>query len=820
VRQFPAFCALLLFLTSSAFAAGREIGVVRPEVPANTGRSAVATDGSKFLAAWSVAGAKEVSVHVTMLDRDGNRGTDVTIAMAAGAVSALRVFFVAETYTVIWADGNGIHMSRLSRDGSLLQEKLIDSELPLTFVAAATDGARIAIAKQGDLTDLRIVVFDPAGEGRQELRFPICGKTTDLAFAGNALVVPSVSGELCVRRIPLDGATPITSKLPGVSGAAAVIADGDDALIVWSPAGRTLRAAILTRNGFAGDAIDVVDGSAGLDRITMPRLTRSGENFLLTFGANAIPNQPLATASYAMTIDPAGRTLHGPIDVMAGNPASIDAATTASRALLVRSAGFSFTVGSVIDLQNDFQIIRRSLIAIVPVRPQDISQGGIAVASNGLDFLATFSESHAPFYSIGAAAIGFDGSLLGSLTEIAPDSFTFSNGGALAFAPNVYLHGAGDGYSVLISRFTANGMLIDTQPLVIAGETYGLPMVASDGRNFLVVWSGSNGQSIRAVVVTPTGDIGPAFTIATAPAKRHLGGPQVASDGKRFVITYGMFRESTGPHDFDTFLTLHAIAATADGATGQPITIPGAKGYGQRIASSGRDFLIAGSAPEGVIGWPLTVDGLSLQTRFPLLIARVDQYAFPGVAWNGGEYVIAFRYATLSSETFLGVTRLRNGITSEVVTTTTGPYPFGGMDVPVIAVNSLGTELILVNEARDRTSRAGHVVVYLGSEITEHVERPYAPLITSVRHAGDHLTLTWNRTTANELGFYLRAENAGSGYGPIFIPAGATTFDLSSQFASIQTATTFTLYAWNAAGTSPPSNTYTLLPSRRVVGRR
>lgn len=816
--RFLGLSLVLLFLTSSAFGAGREIGVVRPELPANTGRSAVATNGSGFLAAWAVVGTREVTVHAAALDGDGNRGADATIAMAAGAVSALRVFAIGDAYTVIWADVKGVHASRVSDNGNLLQETVADSS-PSAFLAATDGGTRIAIAQQGDLTGVRIVVFDPTEGGRQELNLANCGKPTDLAFVGNALVLTSVSGELCVRWIPLDGAAPITTRLPGVSAAAAVISAGDDALIVWSPAGRTVRAAILRRDGFAADPIDIVDAAAGLDHITMARLTRDGEDFLLTFGANAGPNQNQATASYAMALDSAGRTRHAPVLVIGGYPASIDAAVAADRAVLVMSVAppSPYTLGTAIDLRNDFHILRRNLIAMERVRPQDIPQGSISVASNGFDFLTTFRERHYPYYSMGAATIGYDGSPLG-VTELVPDGFTLSSSGSLAFAANVYLQVAGDNGSKLLRRFTANGVPIDAQPLVIAGEGYSLPVVATDGRNFLVVWTGNDGRSIRAAVVTPGGDVGAVRTIVTGPAKRRVGNPQVASDGSRFVITYEISREPLSTHDFDTFLTLHAIATTADGATGPSITIPGANGYSERIASSGRDFLIVGRAPEGVIGWPVTVDGLSLQTPYPRLYARVGDYAFPGVAWNGGEYVIAFRHMALSLETFLGVTRVRNGMPGEVVSTPTGRSPSESIEAPVIAVNALGTELILVNEARDRISNNGHVVAYLGSEITEHVERPRAPLITSARHAGDHVTLTWDRTSANERGFYLYAEYAWGSYGPIFIPAGATTFNFFE--ARVETATTFKLYAWNAAGMSPASNAYTLFPSRRAIGRR
>ena len=95
---------------------------------------------------------------------------------------------------------------------------------------------------------------------------------------------------------------------------------------------------------------------------------------------------------------------------------------------------------------------------------------------------------------------------------------------------------SGKDYDVLAARVSADGKVLDTQPLVVASgvDNQVLPDVASDGAGFLVVWQGYDprDQSFHgfAARVSRDGTVAPAVETGVAPQ------PLVAWNGTSFLV--------------------------------------------------------------------------------------------------------------------------------------------------------------------------------------------------------------------------------------------------------------------------------------------
>jgi hypothetical protein len=164
---------------------------------------------------------------------------------------------------------------------------------------------------------------------------------------------------------------------------------------------------------------------------------------------------------------------------------------------------------------------------------------------------------------------------------------------ALPFGPPGAYRG-----NIYAQRFSSALAVIDTQPIAIAvsGDSESDPLVASDGRDFLVTWTHVSVVSgIEARRVSADGTTSPVVMAAQEPA----GVESIAWDGARYAIAY-----ATGTPARDLLLT----HVTRDGAaTGDRVVVSATEtdeGDASLIAPAGGALRVAYTrvAPEPVYG--------------------------------------------------------------------------------------------------------------------------------------------------------------------------------------------------------------------------
>ena len=144
-----------------------------------------------------------------------------------------------------------------------------------------------------------------------------------------------------------------------------------------------------------------------------------------------------------------------------------------------------------------------------------------------------------------AARLGADGKVLDPKgIELAPAKTGVQTRPRVAFGGDVFLAVWQDlrndkDYDVLGARISPEGKVLDAEPIKIAAgpRTQALPDVASDGKAFVVVWQGLQGNETAyrgfARRIGADGRLGPAVTHGATPQ------PRVAWCGNHYLVAYG-----------------------------------------------------------------------------------------------------------------------------------------------------------------------------------------------------------------------------------------------------------------------------------------
>ena len=119
-----------------------------------------------------------------------------------------------------------------------------------------------------------------------------------------------------------------------------------------------------------------------------------------------------------------------------------------------------------------------------------------------------------------------------------------SNGSEFLVAWEDRRDGSIDETDIYASRVAADGTTLDPDgiPIATAAGLQWTPEVASDGTNFLVVWTDSsagNRGDVLAARVTPQGEVlDPGGFVLTAPEQYGGYRPHAAFDGENYLVTY------------------------------------------------------------------------------------------------------------------------------------------------------------------------------------------------------------------------------------------------------------------------------------------
>ncbi|HYO76067.1 MAG TPA: hypothetical protein VE010_06350, partial [Thermoanaerobaculia bacterium] len=180
-------------------------------------------------------------------------------------------------------------------------------------------------------------------------------------------------------------------------------------------------------------------------------------------------------------------------------------------------------------------------------------------------------------------------------------------------------------------RLTSDGQPIDTQPLLVTTSDASNPVVASNGTDFLIAWlEGFEGEfpspdrtDIHAARLGASGTVEPSFAIAIGPNNQRSAA--IASDGRDYVIVYAEAEPSSGGAVVSKkVLREGALAGTTADAPGQLIATRAEEPLQPAIAALPNGYVVAWEESTGTSYAELrltTIDRSGAPTRDAVLIA-------------------------------------------------------------------------------------------------------------------------------------------------------------------------------------------------------
>ena len=239
----------------------------------------------------------------------------------------------------------------------------------------------------------------------------------------------------------------------------------------------------------------------------------------------------------------------------------------------------------------------------------------------------------------------------------------FSSTGYRAFNPVVSFDGANflvvwsveiqDDVLIYGTRVSRSGVVLDPWgiPICEAGKTKYDPAVASNGRNWLVVWSDNRNDSgdIYGTVVAPTGEVADVFGFPMCRASNQQVRPAVSSDGHDYFVAWEDHRDAA-----NTSGDIYGARVSGDGSVLDPngFAICVAPQHQSQVAvgCNGATYLVAwtdeqnGFQHRAVYATLISPEGaIAVPNGLPVL-SEAGQQLIPAVASNGRDFLVAWLY--------------------------------------------------------------------------------------------------------------------------------------------------------------------------------
>jgi hypothetical protein len=572
-------------------------------------QTSVASDGTRFLVAWSDFRSGVGEIRVTLADANGSALTPegIPISSTTNAQEAT-VAWDGRDYIVVWQGDGGCYYKRITADGVWL-----DSAPRL--VLPGDHSPRIARSDYGTIVigstffgSIDLAVIGTVGTGRAPIHLNAgsnavagCGRTDCLvAWSTNdANLRPQIVG----RRISSDGR----------------LLDGEPVVLVQ-------------------DAFD-------------PRLTSNGTELLLTWREPAPPAAPFPGAIPIVT-SPNGepspatpaRSIHGRF--IDGAPFIIlsDARRDVVDYTVTAGQG-EFIVGWQADLEQvrwlrsgKKRVVEAARVsasgnvgATFPLIQSMISSRSLtnrfSIATTGRELFACWTED------VGLTGVRVAGGISHGNEAVVP---SLQISGATKQSAPAVAYGAGQ-YAVvwledplgtgrrtlLLRRFTATLAPIDQTPVAISGDGDAAePHVAFDGSAFVLVW---NEGAPHARWFTPDGSL-------SAP----------------LVVGIAAFEEAIATHDGQTALLLHDFADKLTftllerDRTIKTVDLGLGGSGGIHLAWNGTEYIVVESNTKLLTIRSIRADGAALAPELYRVDADWSLIESPAIACGGNECVVAW----------------------------------------------------------------------------------------------------------------------------------------------------------------------------------
>jgi len=610
--------------------------------------------------------------------------TSVTHAGATGYQFESDIAFDGTNFLVVWTDARGgsdadIFGARVTPSGVVLDSAGIaistapsDQQSPaLTFDGTSFLVVWMDVRSGSDyeIYGTRVtpsgVVLDPAG-----FAVSTAGRWEDapaIAFDGtNFLVVwqDERSGSDCDvygTRVTPGGVTLDTSGIPVSTAASdqydpAIAFDGTNFLVVWRDerGGEDIYGARVTQSGVVLDSAGLAITTAAYEQAN-PTLAFDTANFLVVW---ADQRNVTGFDIYGTRVTPAGRVLD----------TSGIAISTAAKGQYTPALAFdgeSFLVVWEDRRNNDSPDVYGARVtpAGVVLDSEGIAidtaktwQHSPVVAFDGTDFLATWEDHRSvPDYDIYGARLTSAGVVLDSPDIVISTAANWQRDPAVGFDGSNFLavwedSRKGSGYTDLRgARVTPTGVVLDSSCVTITTARYdlGLPVLAFDSANFLVVWQDGRSGSYPDVYgarVTPAGVVLDPSGIAVTTATYGQGDPALAFGDTSFLVVWGDWRGGIDEDIYGARVSQSGIVLDSSGIAIS--TLANSQSYAA-VAFDGTDFLVVwedsrGGSAENIYGARVSQSGIVLDPDGIAISTAASMQESPAVGFDGTNFLVVW----------------------------------------------------------------------------------------------------------------------------------------------------------------------------------
>ncbi len=477
------------------------------------------------------------------------------------------IYFDGTNYLITYVDaGAATHGIRMARDGTRVDA--MPFPLPTFAQTACSDGVCMGMLSgtprvqrfrtDGTILDATPVALDV---------FATAPKLA--AYPGGFIVVASATRgsnlDVAYRHYLLDG-TPVESALTLVRTAGSHIVQGvacgsSGCLVAFRDAATSKALEI----GHDGSVPNPAGVSLPWGSSPTPRLVYDGAGYLLHNGSHAVrlsADGSLLTPT-AFVLGPSGGNAACNVSrcfVGAPNAPIVsvldDTSTTATVVVVESSASEALDIAcsatecAVVSVStNVMEIALLDATGTVTLRGFSVvgagnTQAGPALATDGLSYLASWSETRTVGSGVYAARID---PVRGTMDPIGiavtdPGAVAYDSP-AVAFTASTYMvamHRLSGGISV--ARVGSDGSAPDAASPPVVGFSGVHPAIAEDGTSFLVLWSDGGGQvvGIRVDGMASTLDASP-FVINPTGDR-----PEAAFDGTGYLVVWQEARSGSG----------------------------------------------------------------------------------------------------------------------------------------------------------------------------------------------------------------------------------------------------------------------------------
>jgi len=475
----------------------------------------------------------------------------------------------------------------------------------------------------------------------------------------------------------------------------------------------------------------------------------------------------------------------------------------------------SRVVATSFALDNDLSDPRTDILSNATRR-----QASPAVASDGFDFRAVWSDQTAETQAVTTARVSRDGSPLDGSGRDLMRVNGFMGAIAVAYGASNYVVVWHHYQQLWAQRFTPSGDPVDSAPILLrSGLKAPLQLtVTSDGTRFFIVWA--NGGRIFGGFLMPDGTMTEARQLspdAVNSTEVHTD-PDVAWDGVRFLLVWTSYYPSLFPV-IPLPSNTQAIRLTADGspmdgaATRITATRTMSAGARAHVASNrAGEFLITTDEENVVTAHRVRGDSSELQIDSAIPIFTWWNSVASDVVWDGRDYVVSWRYGFYAERAWIGTTQVASsGSAFSPLVIETGTPDV--LTAPAISSNDLGDTFVVVSEMHGDSARARG---YFTNEMSQTPPPPSPPINVSVVKGQYNLAVIWQASSTDESGFVIesRAPHSSAFGFVLAVPANTRRATIySSQVDSVR------IRAFNAGGVSDPSAAVPVTaPRRRVTG--